>query len=74
MGRGGFHGLATGHLDDVSFINIQPVIKAARIDRSEEVEKGRKEGGNGRKMGRRIEEGDYIAGGKKQNLHKSHST
>jgi len=74
MGRGGFHGLATGHLDDVSFINIQPVIKAARIERSEEVEKGRKEGGNRRKMGRRIEEGDCIAGGKKQNLYKSHST
>jgi len=74
MGRGGFHGLATGHLDDVSFINIQPVIKAARIERSEEVEKERKEGGNRRKMGRRIEEGDCIAGRKKQNLHKSHST
>lgn len=41
MGRGGFHGLATGHLDDVSFINIQPVIKAARIERSEEAERGR---------------------------------
>lgn len=38
---GGFHGLATGHLDDVSFINIQPVIKAARMERSEEIEKGR---------------------------------
>lgn len=56
MGRGGFHGLATGHLDDVSFINIQPVIKAARIERSEEVEKGR----NRRKIDRKIEEEDYI--------------
>lgn len=55
MGRGGFHGLATGHLDDVSFINIQPVIKAARIERSEEVEKGRnrrKIGGREKKRGR----------------------
>lgn len=39
MGRGGFHGLATGHLDDVGFINIQPVIKATGIERSEEEEK-----------------------------------
>lgn len=62
MGRGGFHGLATGHLDDVSFINIQPVIKAARIEGSEEgVEKGRNRG----KIGRKIEEEDYIGGGKK---------
>lgn len=43
MGRGGFHGLATGHLDDVSFINIQPVIKAARIERSEESGKRKKQ-------------------------------
>lgn len=35
MGRGGFHGLATGHLDDVGFINIQPVIKATGIEGSE---------------------------------------
>lgn len=39
MGRGGFHGLATGHLDDVGFINIQPVIKASRIGRLGEGEK-----------------------------------
>lgn len=39
MGRGGFHGLATGHLDDVGFINIQPVIKATGIERREEEEK-----------------------------------
>lgn len=64
MGRGGFHGLATGHLDDVSFINIQPVIKAARIERSEEVKKGR----NRRKMGRKIEEEDYTGGGKKTKI------
>lgn len=71
MGRSGFHGLATGHLDDVSFINIQPVIKAARKERSEEVEKGR----NRRKMGRKIEEEDYIGEGKRnKNLYKSCST
>lgn len=35
---GGFHGLATDHLDDVDFINIQPVIKAST---------GRREGGGG---------------------------
>lgn len=65
MERGGFHGLATGHLDDVSFINIQPVIKAARIEGSEEgVEKGR----NRRKIGRKIEEEDYTGGRKKQKL------
>lgn len=69
MGRGGFHGLATGHLDDVSFINIQPVIKAARIERSEEVKKGR----NRRKMGRKIEEEDYTGEGKKRK-YKSRST
>lgn len=39
MGRGGFHGLATGHLDDVGFINIQPVIKATWIEGSEEKRK-----------------------------------
>lgn len=70
MGRGGFHGLATGHLDDVSFINIQPVIKAARIERSEEVEKGR----NRRKIDRKIEEEDYIGEERKQTLYKSRST
>lgn len=32
MGRGGFHGLATDHLDDVDFINIQPVIKASKTE------------------------------------------
>lgn len=70
MGRGGFHGLATGHLDDVSFINIQPVIKAARIERSEEVEKGR----NRRKIDRKIEEEDYVGEERKRNLYKSRST
>lgn len=64
MGRGGFHGLATGHLDDVSFINIQPVIKTAWIERSEEVEKGK----NRRKIGREIEEEeDYIGREKETN-------
>lgn len=29
---GGFHGLATDHLDDVDFINIQPVIKASTVE------------------------------------------
>lgn len=38
MGRGGFHSLATGHLDDVGFINIQPVIKATRIEKRREGE------------------------------------
>lgn len=42
MGRGGVHGLTTGHLDDVGFINIQPVIKATGIERSEEPERERK--------------------------------
>lgn len=70
MGRGGFHGLATGHLDDVSFINIQPVIKAARIERSEELEKGRKQREDrwkdrGRRLRRRR---------KTRNLYKSLST
>jgi len=64
VGRGGFHGLATGHLDDVSFINIQPVIKAARIERSEEMEKGR----NRRKIGRRIERRRLRRRRKKQKL------
>lgn len=32
MGRGGFHGLATDHLDDVDFINIQPVIKTSKTE------------------------------------------
>ena len=68
--RGGFHGLATGHLDDVSFINIQPVIKAAWIERSEEVEKGK----NRRKIDREIEEEDYVKREKKQILYKSCST
>lgn len=40
MGRGGVHGLTTGHLDDVGFINIQPVIKATGIERREEPERG----------------------------------
>jgi len=39
MGRGGVHGLATGHLDDVGFINIQPVVKTTGIERSEGREK-----------------------------------
>lgn len=33
---GGFHGLATDHLDDVDFINIQPVIKASTVEDREE--------------------------------------
>lgn len=33
MGRGGFHGLATDHLDDVDFINIQPVVKTCKTER-----------------------------------------
>lgn len=71
MGRGGFHGLATGHLDDVSFINIQPVIKATRIERSEEMEKGR----NRRKIGRKIEGRRLHRRRKKnKNLYKSRST
>jgi len=41
MGRSGVHGLATGHLDDVGFINIQPVVKAMGIERSKGPGSGR---------------------------------
>lgn len=62
MGRGGFHGLATGHLDDVSFINIQPVIKVARIERSEEARRERGRSGDRRKRWKDRERGLKIKG------------
>jgi len=67
MGRGGVHGLATGHLDDVGFINIQPVVKATGIERSEGLESGRD---SQRKREREREKGGTVKeakGEKKKN-------
>lgn len=44
---GGFHGLATDHLDDVDFINIQPVIKASTVEDREGGVGRRGRGGGG---------------------------
>lgn len=72
MGRGGFHGLATGHLDDVSFINIQPVIKAARIERSEGAGRERRRSGDRRKRWKDRGRGLKIKGDlKKENVKES---
>lgn len=75
MGRGGVHGLTTGHLDDVGFINIQPVIKATGIERREKPERGEeiaKEREAGTSKGRtgRVVQRE----GKKEELYKSRST
>lgn len=54
MGRGGFHGLATDYLDDVDFINIQPVVKASKTERVKATGDRERWGGNSRD-GRRAE-------------------
>lgn len=62
MGRGGFHGLATDHLDDVDFINIQPVVKASETERvkaarATKLGGGMAGGGNRREKGEKSRKG-----------------
>lgn len=53
MGRGGFHGLATDHLDDVDFINIQPVVKVRETERVKAARPREKGAAGGREKSRK---------------------